>query len=257
MSNAVATKPKSGPPGPLIPQSQVQDVDNLDLIVKQSNAALIEASQSGNELRKAIIMAKAIPAIKAALMPLMKDLMELMDTPLGFRTDRPPGTMKDGKPVQPYSMNQIADVLTIALLKGFRVTMNETNVLAGNFYGTKEGFERVLRDLPGMKALRIEVAVPQNVAGDKGAVVDCKATWTYNGKADSLVCEGKYAIPVKMNAGMGTDAAQGKATSKMLRRIFKIVTNLDPDNGDPDGDDTNTVEGHIVDQSNSKQAPGS
>jgi hypothetical protein len=251
MSNAVATKPKSGAPGPLIPQSQIQDVDNLDLIVKESNAALIEASQSGNELRKAIIMAKAIPAIKAALMPLMDDLMELMDTPLGFKTDRPPGTMKDGKRVEPYTKNQVADVLTIGLLRGFRVTLNEINIISAQFYGTKEGYERLLKDLPGLTDLRIDVGVPTNV-GDKGAVVNCKASWKYRGTEGSLICEGGYAIPVKMNAGMGTDAAQGKATSKMLRRIYKIITNLDP-GGD---DDEDTVEGHIVDQSNTKQAPG-
>lgn len=250
MSNAVATKPKSGS-GPLIPQSQMQDVDNLDLIVKRSNAELIEASQAGNELRKAIIMSKAIPAIKAALMPLMDDLMELMDTPLGFRTDRPPGTMKDGKPIPPYSKNQVADVLTIGLLRGFRITLNEINIIAGQFYGTKEGYERLLKDLPGLTDLRVDIGVPK-MMGEKGSVIDCKASWKYHGKEGSLVCEGGYAIPVKMNAGMGTDAAQGKATSKMYRRIYKIITNMDPGG---DEDDDNTVDGHVIEQQDTKQAP--
>jgi hypothetical protein len=38
-----------------------------------------------------------------------------------------------------------------------------------------------------------------------GAVVECRAAWRYNGKPDSLVAK----IAVRLNAGMGADAAVG------------------------------------------------
>lgn len=260
MSNAVATKPAPKALAPLVPESDLQDMMALDRTAKAANLQLIQASQEGNEMAKGLIMARSIQTLRGLLSEkVMTDVMLLMNNPLGFKTDKDPNRKEQDEKgawiqVKPYPMEVVRDVLIQALIRGFRPTGNEFNVIAGQFYGTKEGYERLLKDLPGLTDLRIEVGVPK-ILGDRGAIVDCKSSWTYYGQPGELLCEGNYAIPIKVNKAMGTDAIQGKATSKMLRRIYKIVTNIDPDDGDQD--DTPTVDGKVIEQTNSKQAPGS
>ncbi len=258
-TSAVATKPKPTI-GPLVPESDLQDMMALDRTSKAANQQLIQASQEGNEMAKGLIMARSIQTLRGLLTEkIMSDVMLLMNNPLGFKTDKDPSRKEQNEKgewiqVQAYPMPVVRDVLIQALIRGFRPTGNEFNIIAGQFYGTKEGYERLLKDLPGLTELRIEVGVPK-ILGDKGSICDCKASWRYHGQPGELLCEGNYAIPIKVNKGMGTDAIQGKAQSKMLRRIYKIITNIDPDDGDQN--DPSTVDGQLVDQSNSKQAPGS
>ena len=48
----------------------------------------------------------------------------------------------------------------------------------------------------------------------------CKASWKLNGTPDVMEAE----IPVRINAGMGSDAILGKAERKMRARIYNRIT---------------------------------
>lgn len=216
MSTAVATAPKEMT---LVPQTDLDQMLKLDETSRAANRQLVEAEVARNDMAKGLIMARSLKMLRQLLTPaLMADVMELQGNKLGFRTDK---DTKGGYPVE-----VVRDVLVQAMLRGVRPVGNELNIIAGQLYITKEGFERMLKDFPGLTNLQIEIGVP--AMGDKGALVPCRASWKINGVSDLLVCEkgsdSDYRIPIKVNEGMGVDAIQGKAKSKLFRRIYERLT---------------------------------
>lgn len=171
---------------------------------------------------QAIRMAQGIAALRGALTDsfVQTTLMPLQGTALGFLTDKD----KDGG----YGVNVVRDCAIEAMLRGFNVVGNEFNIIAGRFYGTKAGFERQVASFPGLRNLVLQPGVPELKGGDRGAVVPYTATWIFQGQDMRLDCqlskEGiDQRIPVKVNAGMGADAVIGKATRKILHRIYQRI----------------------------------
>ena len=152
----------------------------------------------------------------------LEDVKSLVDTPLGFLTDRKDG----GKP--PYTDDVIRDCVIEAMLRGAEPVGNEFNVIAGRCYLTKQFFERALRTTPGFSELRLIEGVPTTAQNVGGALVPYRASWRMNGVPDSLVCDqtkdGDSRIAVRVNSQMGVDAILGKAKRKMLARIYARVT---------------------------------
>jgi hypothetical protein len=177
---------------------------------------------------KAITLAKATQVIRDMITPaMMSDVMQLRGSKLGFRTDKD----KD-PPNKQYPVEVVKDVLIEAVIRGFRPIGNEFNIIAGNFYATKEGVQRCVREWPGLTDLKIQPGVP-NAHGEKGALVSYTASWKVDGVADSMRCIRRtlengevedLRIPVRVNSGMGVDAVIGKATSKLFKRIYERLS---------------------------------
>lgn len=74
--------------------------------------------------------------IPSEMMNLFKNLM---NTGIGFKTDK-----------DYYSDEIIKDCMIQAMMHGLRLYGNEFNILAGNFYATKEGLERVIKTYPSL-----------------------------------------------------------------------------------------------------------
>jgi hypothetical protein len=170
---------------------------------------------------QAVKMANGISAMRAALTEQLVQtvIMPLQGSPLGFLTDK--------DTTGGYGALVVRDCAIDAMLRGFRVVGNEMNIISGRFYGTKNGYSRVVSELEGLTDLELEPGVPQLVS-DKGALVPYVATWRLNGKQMVIRCaQGKdgadMRIPVKVNGGMGADAILGKAERKMLFRIYQRV----------------------------------
>lgn len=223
---STTTTPKPASTGIVIPATRLKAVQELAATARSAGEQ-IAASEDATE--KAFITAAGVNAIREQLTgPIMADILQLADTPLGFRTDRPPGAKgRNGDSLKPYPDAVYKDVLTQALIRGLRIVGNEFNIIAGNLYVTKQGLRRLIKDYPGLKNFRHNVQYPEMRGG--GAVVGCRASWTLNGVADSLVCEGDYAIPIKVNNSMGADAIQGKAESKLWKRVFERISGSDFD----------------------------
>jgi hypothetical protein len=199
----------------IVPESDLKQMMKLDSTSKACARQLIEAGT--NEAAKALITAKAIGQLRSLLTDkVLSDIMPLQNSILGFRTDRDNG----------YGKDDIRDCVTIALLRGLRITGNEFNIIAGNVYVTKEGYERLLLELPGFANLKLQLSVPKTV-GD-GALVSCKAEWLLYGQADSMSWEetpkGDYRIAIRVTKGAGVDNILGKARSKALRQIHSRIT---------------------------------
>jgi hypothetical protein len=184
-------------------------------------------------IRRTLALANGMQTIRKHLTgPLMQDIMALANTPLGFLTDRKPGTKnKDGKEVAPYSEGVIRDCVIEGMLRGASIIGNELNVIAGRCYLTKSYFERQVREWPGLTDLAVTPGVPTRTSSANHVLVPMRATWKLNGVAQELRCEhatdGDTRIPVVENAGMGADAVLGKAQRKFFARIYARLTGSD------------------------------
>lgn len=207
--------------------------DKLERIISESG---VIAVRDLPPLMQSITLAKGIGALRELLTDgVMKAyFMPMQGTTLGFLTDK---DQSGGYPIE-----VVRDVMVEGLLRGFRPIGNEMNIISGRFYGAKAGFERFVREYPGLTDLRIELGVPEDAP--KGtAIVQARATWWLNGVQDELKCyppekagEIDSRIPVRVNSGMGPDAILGKATRKLYARIYAILTGCSKDavEGDPD-----------------------
>lgn len=197
----------------IVPESDMQTMRALDKTSQACSRQLLEAGT--NEAVKALIIARSVKQFKSLLSDsVMSDIMELQGSPLGFKTDKS------------YPVAVVRDAVVQAFMRGLRVTGNEINIIAGNLYVTKEGFERLLSEMPGLENLKIQVGVPETAGG--GALVPARAEWTMDGKPDSITWEKQasadYRIPIRVNSAMGVDAIHGKAKSKVLRNVYARIT---------------------------------
>lgn len=190
-------------------------------------------------LEQSIKLSKGVTALRKVLSEgVMKEFfMPIQGTRLGFQTDKD----KDGG----YDLATVREVLIEAFMRGFRPIGNELNVIAGQFYGAKNGYERIVREYPGLTDLRVELSVPED-APKGNSLVSAHAVWFLNGVQDELWCAvpdpavGRKLdtrIPVRVNAGMGPDAVLGKATRKLYARIYAILTNTSQSEAEADPDD--------------------
>jgi hypothetical protein len=166
-------------------------------------------------LEAAIKRADVIEELRAALTDQVMDrFLPLMNTALGFRTDR--GTKK--APTL-YSKEEVRTCFVEALLLGLRLTDNEWNIISGRCYVTVEGFTRLLRDHPGLTDLKIDAGVPM---GDRtrGVTVAYQCSWRLNGVRDTM----DVTIPVRGDEWATLDQLLGKAARKIRHRIYTRIT---------------------------------
>lgn len=190
-----------------------------------TNAVALFDGQGGG-FAKEIAVAQAIVDMRALLTPdIMRPVMALMNTDLGFRTDKDPKikNWQTGEYPTPYTEEVVREVFIEAKLRGFHTTGNEFNIIAGRFYGAQNGLKRKCRDLTkGTYEPSIDTPV---LNGDQ-ARVKCRATWMFNGeKCDiGIRPEDPCEFLVRINKSMGPDAIIGKAERKLAKRVYERIT---------------------------------
>jgi hypothetical protein len=202
----------------------------LDKIAVEFSTAL---AVTDSPFSSAIMLAQGIGALRELLDDgIMREIMKLADSPLGFLTDRGPSARtRDGGPVKPYEISEVRDSIIEAALRGFRCAGNEFNIISGRFYGAKNGLHRKVITFPGVTDFREELGIPK-LAGDRGAIVTAGATWIKDGVADKLSRE----FAIRVNAAMGADAILGKAQRKLYAAVLNRLSGI------------STPEGEVVDE---------
>ena len=186
----------------------------LDKIAKESQ---LMAMETENPFANAITVANAMVSIRAALVPeLMAPIMALQNTRLGFKCDKN------------YDIETVKNALIEATLRGVRPVGNEFNIIAGQCYITKEGFGRLLREIPGLQYM-ITPGVPK-MRSDREAEAPVVIEWKYNGNAERR----EMTFLIRVNSGMGADAITGKATRKSRAWLYNYLTNMELGDGDAD-----------------------
>lgn len=230
-TSAPAVIPSASTPNPQFLALQ-ENFAKLDAFAAENSLEMIIGDSDKGAFTAQLRLATATVQLREMLTPeVMKPIMALQGSALGFRTD------KDSS--GGYQVETVREVLIEATMKGFRLLGNETNVIGGRFYAARDGFERIFRDLSKqgkLTDLRMMPGIPKTT-GD-GVIVEYGASWTFKGIKDEM----KLSIPIRVNNGQGPDAVLGKAKRKMLAAIYSRITGTEITDGDVDDPKTVNVE---------------
>ena len=190
-------------------------------------SAAVDVFRQEGSFKQALALARAVRDMRELLTDeIMAPVMDLMNTSLGFRTDKDPNQLdwKNGnKPFIPYPVAVVREVFIEAKLRGFHPIGNEFNIISGQFYGTQNGFNRKVRELT-KGTYEDSIDVP--VIGGSQATVTCRATWRIGDKEGSIGVkkDDPCSFLVRVNEKMLPDAIAGKAKRKLLKRVFERLT---------------------------------
>jgi hypothetical protein len=241
---ATATQPRPQPPAP--PREERDPGHLLDKVIEQEMARLQDTSttyasaieQAHGHLHRAALIASGIEKLRELLTPkLMGVIMSLMNTELGFLTDRDPARARRDKPAPPpYDVETVKTATIAGLLRGFFPVDNEWNLISGKMMPVKNGYWRRLREYPGFSDLELIPSVPQVANGL--TVVRVAARWKLHGERyqlrDSKGDPGRLFF-VKQDGGSTPDNTIGKAERKALRAIWLQVSgSVQTGDGDDD-----------------------
>lgn len=147
--------------------------------------------------------------------------MPLMNTKVGFLTDRPQKDKQTGRVIKPeYGIDVVRDAIIDAVTIGLMPTGNQMNIIAERMYPTKEGYTYLLRKL-GIKYLL-------DVSYDKGqnpnfAEIPVKINYEYNGEKNSFT----VIATVKKDSYSSHDQLRGKAERRAKKALYEYITGLD------------------------------
>ena len=213
---------------------------NLDaLSVQIQDAWLME----GNFART-IAYGMAVAELREALNEkVMKALMKLKNSKMGFRTD-------EGPKVSPYSMETVRDCVIEAATLGLQCVGNQFNMLGGNMYVTKEGFTFLLRQLVKQGRLQdmrfvfhpaeIKESSTQGVSRsgevyqkiEREGLVKVEVSCVFDGKPVEECLE----FVIRVNAGMSQDAVLGKAERKAKAWLYNHLTDQAVSDGEAEAE---------------------
>jgi hypothetical protein len=222
-SAATATTETKEEPA-ILDQVLAKTCESLDRVASRYASAMHEVQ---GRITRAMILADGIEKLRSMITgPLMDRVMKLQGSKLGFKTDKD----KDGG----YPAGVVKECLIEALLRGVYPVGNEFNVIVGQCYVTKEGYQRLVREIPGLTDLEESPGTP--VLHNGQTVVRYACRWRYQGRRYELTDpEGKpgRVIPIRVNQGLGVDAMLGKAQRKALKAVYEMT--LGSDHVMPDG----------------------
>jgi hypothetical protein len=194
-----------------------EKIQKLDELAHQYAGLLGPAEKP---FHQSITLAMAMNELRTALTPdLMQPMLALMNSPLGFLTDRNGRPNHKGETKPLYDVAIVRDCLIEAILRGVMPINNEFNILAGRCYLAKNGLGRRVRQFPGLTEYKDGFTVPR-ISEGKGAVIACWATWKLNGVEDKI--EREFAI--KGDSYATADSYLGKAQRKLLNAVFERVS---------------------------------
>jgi hypothetical protein len=201
-------------------------VNPLDLVIRATEEADRIASDYRSKaedegatcLRRAMLLADAIESLNRAISPeIVAKLVRLQGSKLGFRTDKD----REGG----YDTQTVKRCVIEGLLRGVFPVGNEINIIAGSCYVTKEGYERLVGEIPGLTDLDVIPGVPVL----EGGAFRCRVAvrWKMYGLPNSLKGadggEGRV-FPLIAHGKESVDALQGKARRKALAAVHFLLT---------------------------------
>ncbi len=215
------------------PDQAVVAVGNqIDAIV---NECLPVAAQDSQNFVQALTLASGIKALRHIFLTdknIQATVESMQNTHLGFMTDRTDlaiwkSKQSGNKELKPYRYEDIAEVCIEAMLKGYRITNNEFNMIAGRFYAAKNGKFRRIQECEGITDFQFTTTSPsyeKEQGGIQYAKVQGFASWKKDGQlatlGSSAEAEDKLAFKIRVNKYMGEDAIIGKALSKLFSRVL-------------------------------------
>lgn len=122
---------------PELPATIVAAKEKFEVALRDASAIDIV-----NNFGAAFNAAKVITLLREALTEevMEKVFMPLMNTKVGFRTDRDGKPDKNGRVKPPYEVATVREAIIDAAIIGLLPTGNQFNIISGTMYPTKEGY---------------------------------------------------------------------------------------------------------------------
>lgn len=181
------------------------------------------ALQIVNNFGAAFTAVNVIALLREALTDevMNKVFMPLMNTKVGFLTDRNGRPRSNNRPALPlYTIPVVRDAIIDAVSIGLLPTGNQFNIIAERMYPTKEGYTALLR--------RLGVKYFIDVSYDKGqnpnfAEIPCKISYEHNGEKNSF----SVIATVKKDDYSSHDQLRGKAERRAKKALYEYITGCD------------------------------
>lgn len=216
---------------PELPATIVAAQEKFEVALRDASAIDIV-----NNFGAAFNAARVITLLREALTDevMARVFMPLMNTKVGFRTDRDGKPDKQGRVKPLYDVPTVRDAIIDAAIIGLLPTGNQFNIISGTMYPTKEGYTVLLKKIGAKYVIDVQQDRSQNPAF---AEFPCKITYSYNGEKNSLTIN----ATVRRDQYSSNDQLRGKAERRAKKALYEYLTGTDYGEADETSSRTNAV----------------
>lgn len=198
-----------------------------------------------DDFMRPLVVAQALHELRGAIGPDVLAVVRSMEnTPLGFRTDRPPG----GK-AMPYPDEVLRDCVIQGMLDGLGFSHNQWNIIGGNYYVTKNGWRKKLQDAGCSQIVaQVEAPLPSEISEQGGgersskftAPMAAHASCTHKGQTYSVSMAAtperdtrRIVSAYGRDVGEAIGQMSGKAEATILRKLYHLCCDI-PETDEPE-----------------------
>lgn len=216
---------------PELPATIVAAQEKFEVALRDASAIDIV-----NNFGAAFNAARVITLLREALTDevMARVFMPLMNTKVGFRTDRDGKPDKQGRVKSLYDVPTVRDAIIDAAIIGLLPTGNQFNIISGTMYPTKEGYTVLLKKIGAKYVIDVQQDRSQNPAF---AEFPCKITYSYNGEKNSLTIN----ATVRRDQYSSNDQLRGKAERRAKKALYEYLTGTDYGEADETSSRPNAV----------------
>lgn len=216
---------------PELPATIVAAQEKFEVALRDASAIDIV-----NNFGAAFNAARVITLLREALTDevMAQVFMPLMNTKVGFRTDRDGKPDKSGRVKPLYDVPTVRDAIIDAAIIGLLPTGNQFNIISGTMYPTKEGYTVLLKKIGAKYVIDVQQDRSQNPAF---AEFPCKITYSFNGERNSLTIN----ATVRRDQYSSNDQLRGKAERRAKKALYEYLTGTDYGEADETSSRPNAV----------------
>lgn len=216
---------------PELPATIVAAQEKFEVALRDASAIDIV-----NNFGAAFNAARVITLLREALTDevMARVFMPLMNTKVGFRTDRDGKPDRNGRVKPLYDVPTVRDAIIDAAIIGLLPTGNQFNIISGTMYPTKEGYTVLLKKIGAKYVIDVQQDRSQNHAF---AEFPCKITYSYNGEKNSLTIN----ATVRRDQYSSNDQLRGKAERRAKKALYEYLTGTDYGEADETSSRPNAV----------------
>lgn len=216
---------------PELPANIVAAQEKFEVALRDASAIDIV-----NNFGAAFNAARVITLLRDALTDevMHKVFIPLMNTKVGFRTDRDGKPDKNGRVKPLYDVQTVRDAIIDAAIIGLLPTGNQFNIISGTMYPTKEGYTVLLKKIGAKYVIDVQQDRSQNPAF---AEFPCKINYSFNGEKNSLTVN----ATVRRDQYSSNDQLRGKAERRAKKALYEYLTGTDYGDADETSSRPNAV----------------
>lgn len=195
--------------------------------LREADEYAIAIDKAQDHLQRSMLISSGINKLRGLLSQdvMEKYVMPLMNSPLGFLTDKDPSKKNN---VETYPPEIVRECAIAALLAGLHLCGNEWNIIAGRMMVVKDGWRRKVRDIREVKEADVVVGTCQV----DGAIAKVRVVaWAKVGNTTIQLLDGELKpgrtiqIPIKSAQYESVDTWKGKAERRAWKSLWERLTN--------------------------------